>query len=107
MSRKAKFAAGLGLGVVGIVLKICFPDHDLAVQIAVWTLFVAAITLAENHRYFREGWFWKAWLLVAALHGVIIASFWHSMPFPTLGVAILMSFPEALVSLLVFRVMAS
>ena len=107
MSRKAKFAAGLGLGVFSIILKICFPDHDLAVQVATWSLIVAATTLAENYRYSRANWFWKAWLLVAALHGVIIASFWHSMPFPTLGVAILMSFPEALASLFVFRVMAS
>ena len=38
MSRKAKFAAGLGLGVFSIILKICFPDRDLAVQIAIWTL---------------------------------------------------------------------
>ena len=105
MSRKAKICSRLRTRRIQHSAKICFPDHDLAVQIAVWTLFVAATTLAEN--YPVTNWFWKAWLLVAALHGVIIASFWHSMPFPTLGVAILMSFPEALASLFVFRVMAS
>jgi hypothetical protein len=82
MSRIAKVGAGLGLGAFSIILNICFPDHALAVQVAVLSLFVAAVTLAENYQYFRESWFWKAWLLVAALHGVILASFWHSMPFP-------------------------
>lgn len=107
MKRKAiGFAVGLGISALGILLLNHFPAHEVAVQVSVWSIIVVAIVIGPHYPHFRERWFWKAWLLVAVLHVVIIASFLRSLPFSSLGVAILMSFPEAVVFLFVFRVMA-
>ena len=103
--RLIRFSVGSAVGVLCIVLLICFPAHELAVQVAVWSLIVMAILIAESYSHFREKWFWKTWLLVIMLHVAIVASFWHSLPFSTLGVAMLMSFAEVTVFLFVFRMM--
>ena len=107
MTRRLRWAGGIGLGVLGVLLHVAFPTHEFAVQLTVWTMIVAAVVIGENYQHYGESWFWKACAAILAVHAVIVATFLHSLPFPSLGIAILMSFPEAVLCLLVFRLMAN
>ena len=104
--RFARVSIGLAVGVLCIILIACFPAHGLAVQVVVWSLILVAILLGENYMHFREQWFWKACLLIAALHAVVLAVFWRYLPFPSVGVAMLMSFAEALACLIIIQLIA-
>jgi hypothetical protein len=107
MKHRVRFGVGLLVGMLCIALVKYFPDHELAIQVTIWSLIAAAILIGENYMYFHEKWFWKACLLVTAVHVAVIATFWRSLPFSTVGVAMLMSFAEAVVLLIVFRRMAT
>lgn len=104
---KRRLGIGALLGVVCVAFAILLGERGLVVQVTVWSLIVGAIVLCENYQHFRERWFWRAWLLALAVHSAVLAIFWHDLPFPDLGVAILMSFAEAVLLLILFRAMAS
>ena len=107
MRRKLiRLAVGSVVGTLCVVLIAYFPGHEFALQVAIWSLIVMAIVLGENYFYFRQKRFWKALAFVVMLHAAVLAAFWRSMPFSTVGVAMLMSFAEAVVLLIVFRWMA-
>ena len=95
------FAIGLLIAAVGIFLVNTFPRHQAANQIAVWSLIVVVIVMGANQKYFKQGWFWKACIGMIGVHCALVAGFRHSLPFSSLGVAILMSVPEAIAFLIV------
>lgn len=89
-------AAGLGIAVFAITLLNSLPTHETAVQVTVWSLTVLAIVVGPYYRYLREAWFWRSFAIVAMIHIAIVVSFKNSLPFSTLGVAILMSTAEGI-----------
>ncbi len=99
------FSIGLAIAAVGITLLRIFPAQEVAVQVAVWSVTVLVIVIGANYKHFGEEWVWKACLVVIALHAVFVATLRHSLPFSTLGVPILMSFPESIVLLFIFAMM--
>jgi hypothetical protein len=97
---------GLAIAAAGIWLLKTFPTHEALVQVGVWSLIVMVVVLGPNWRYVRKSWFWKAFAIAAGLHACFIASLKHTLPFSTLGVAILISLPEAILFLVIFGVLS-
>lgn len=104
-NRNRILSGGVGavLLVIAIILQNALPDREKEVQIIVWTLIVVTMAILINHKHFREEWFWKGFLMVSLLHVFVIYSFRQSLPFPSLGVAILVAFPEVLLCQAIFR----
>ena len=87
-------AVGLLLVVIATILENTFRTHEKAVQVIVWSLIETAILSLGNCRHVRTRWFWQGIFLAAVVHSVIVISFLRSMPFPDVGIVILLAFPE-------------
>lgn len=95
--------AGAVLLVFAIGLQDAFPGRDKEVQIAVWSVIVVSLAALGNYKHLREPWFWKGFFLGSFLHVVILYHLKTSMPFHSLGVAILAGFLEVIVWQVIFR----
>jgi len=95
-------AVGGLLVVFAIIFEDKFRIHKKVVQIIVWSLFEIAILGLGNYKHVRTRWFWQGVFLAALVHVVIVISFLRSMPFPNIGIVILLVFPEALLLQIIF-----
>lgn len=94
---KRRVLSGL-YGIAVVILGIWLDNHGmkLASQIVVITAIalVGPVGLAVAARGFRKKWFWLSLSVCALLHIVLLWSFRSSLPFSTLGVAILFGIVE-------------
>jgi hypothetical protein len=109
MSKKTKIrllsgACGAAIVLTALVLQDQFALHEAEVQIAVWSLLVLAMVLLVNRNHFRERWFWWSIMVAGLLHVGNVCVFKSRLPFPSMGVAILMSGFEAIVLQMVVMV---
>ena len=88
--------AGLALLIGGIVLQNALPEHPSIVQLIFLTTIVFTMIGLGNYRQRREKWFWKSMLCVLLVHLIILLNLRSRLPFPSLGIAILISVPEAI-----------
>lgn len=84
------------LVVFGIVLQSLFPESPTIVQVTLLTMLVFAVVSLANYKNHRQHWFWKSMLCVLLIHIVVLLNLRPHFPFPTLGTAILISLPEAI-----------
>lgn len=95
--------AGAIIAIIGIALQSHLPNQQKQVQVVVWTMVVLVMATLINHRHLREKWFWKGSAVGFLLHCVLIYSVRYELPFPSLGIAFLVGFPEVVVWQLIFR----
>ncbi len=97
MSRRAvSGVAGLGVVILGILLQTTLPEYPTAVQVTLLTTLVFVMIGLGNYRQHREKWFWRAMLSAALVHVIVLLNLRARLPFPSLGIAILISAPEAI-----------
>jgi FtsH-binding integral membrane protein len=97
VSRRAvSGVAGLVVVIFGILLQTTLPEHPTTVQVILWTTLVFVMIALGNYRQHRENWFWKAMLFVVLVHVIVLLTFRPHLPFSSLGIAILLSAPEAI-----------
>jgi hypothetical protein len=99
-------AIGGGIIALGILLQGQLPHSQREVQIAVWTMFVILFVVGPNFRHIRARWFLKASLLGAGIHTFLVFWMFGAIPFSSIGVVIIISIPEAVFILLMFREMS-
>jgi hypothetical protein len=96
-------ALGLALLVTALILQSLLPGREKVVEITVWTLTVLTTAILANRQHFREKWFWKGLLLGSLLHVFIVYGSRSSLPFRSLGVAMLIGCLEAVLWQVIFR----
>lgn len=90
------------LVVMAIVFENKFSSQEKLLQITLWSLLEIAMLSLGNYKHIRTAWFWQSLLLAAVVHSVIVISFLRSMPFPNVGIVILLAFPEAVLLQIIF-----
>jgi hypothetical protein len=90
-------ACGGAIVLTALILQDALALRELGVQIAIWSSMVLAMLLLGNRSHFREGWFWRGFLITALLHVGIVYASRPYLPFSNLGIVILVSVPEAIV----------
>lgn len=106
---KTRIVAGViggAIAAMGLFAFDHFPGREREIQLVVWTMFVLLIVIGPNREHFRQRWFWKACLLGGLSHVLIVFSLKGALPFSSIGVAILISIPEAVLLLYMFGVIS-
>jgi len=106
---KTRVLAGViggGIAALGIFFRGQFPNSDRAVQITVWTMLVVLFVVGPNFQHIRQKWFLKASLLGGFTHFFLVFSMLGTLPFSSMGMPLIISIPEAVFILLMFREMS-
>ena len=106
-NRIVSAVVGTVISVLAIILDLQLPGRERQVQIVVWTLVVAAMATLINHQHIRENWFWQGCCVGLTLHVALVYGLRYSLPFSSVGVALLIGFAEVLAWQLVFRTLST
>ena len=87
---------GLILFAVALGLEAALPDRPTVRQVTFLTIAVFSMVGLANFRQHRENWFWKAMVSVVLVHLIVLFNLKDRLPFPSLGVVILLSALEAI-----------
>jgi FtsH-binding integral membrane protein len=97
MSRRVvSGVAGLVVVMFGMLLQVALPERPTVVQVTLLTTLVLTMMVLGNYRQHREKWFWTSMLFVVLVHVIVVLNLRARLPFPSLGVVILISAPEAI-----------
>jgi hypothetical protein len=99
--RLFSFACGVAIVLTALILQDELALHKGKVQIAIWSSMVLVVLLLSNRNNLREGWFWRGFLIAGVIHAGIVCAFRQYLPFSSLGIVLLVSFPEAIMLLIV------